>query len=210
MNNIIKPARHHIANNIKDMDTPCLIGELKRVLTFTVDNIAYLGEIWRELDYRGVDLSAHRQGMGRFLPLIASGQLAPEAMLKFIGNMTILRSIQNLPINEQKKLAAGKKIKIAELTMDGCVTKKEIEAEKLTPAQAKIVFDYGRIRPIDEQENMIAGAISSVERKKRKKEPAARKYSVNVDIKAKTIKIGKMSVPTEVVIDALRKSGLIN
>lgn len=209
MTDIIVPAKNHIANNIVEMDTPSLENELRRVLSVTIENIAYLGTIWRELDRRGVDLSAYRQGLGRFLPMIAGGHLAPEAMIKFIGNITILRSIQTLPIEDQKRLAKGDKIEIADIDRSGKIVRRKIFARELTSGQAKIVFDYGRIRSAKEQENMLLEAISPTKRRERKKEPTARKYTVNVDPKAKTIRIGRMSFPTEIVIDALRKAELI-
>jgi hypothetical protein len=84
-----------------------LRAELVRGLTMTAAGLARMGWVWQELERRGCDLSDLRQGIALYLPEIASGRLAPEAVVAFASRRSILRALTGVPLNEQRRLAAG-------------------------------------------------------------------------------------------------------
>lgn len=203
---IIKSPRLEIANRVGEMDTNTLIGELERALTVTAETIAYLGAIWRELDRRGVDLTAYRVGMGQYLPLIASGQLDPSAVVRFAGRLTLLRAVQTLPVDEQASLAAGRKVAVASMAPDGTITVSDVDPDMLTGEQLRLVFDTGRIRGAEEQANMLRSASTAARR--RQKEPTARRYKIKVSQDRKVVRIGRMTVPVDELLEALQAAGV--
>lgn len=206
MNNLIEDPRKHVATQISEMDNAALLSELERVLAVTAETIAYLGQIWRELDRRGIDLTPYRQGMGQYLPLVASGQLAPDAIVKFSGKMMLLRAVQSLPVPEQTRLAAGAKVDVVSLDPEGEIAIHQVEASSLTGDQIKILFDAGRIRSVEEQSNMLRSMMTI---RKRKKLPSARNYRISIDREKKSVRIGKMQIPASDLIAALKEAGLI-
>lgn len=206
---IIRSPRLEVATRVADMDTSVLLRELKRALVVTAETIAYLGAVWRELERRGQDLSNYRTGIGEYLPLVAAGQLAPEAMVQFIGRLQLLRAVRLLPIDEQRRLADGGTVTVLrEDRRTGALLPTEVPATTLTGEQIKQVFDGGRLRDVAEQANMIDS--TRVAARRRRSLPAARRYRVNVDIDAKTVKIGRMILPLQEVIDALEAAGAIH
>lgn len=204
---IIRSPRLDIANRVNEMDTAMLRDELKRALAVTAETIAYLGEIWRELERRGENLTEFRVGMGQYLPLVAAGQLDPAAMVRFTGRISLLRAIQTLPITDQRRLAAGEKVKVYKLDMEGKPSTQEVPATALTAEQIRMVFDAGRLRPVDEQANMIESARLAARRRGRM--PAARRYRVHIDQDKRTAKIGRMTLPVQEIVDALIDAGVI-
>jgi hypothetical protein len=189
------------------MDTNTLLGELERALTVTAETIAYLGAVWRELERRGIDLSRYRIGMGQYLPLIAAGQLDPQAIVRFSGRISLLRAVQTLPLPEQQRLARGEPIRVVSVAHDGSLATAEVDAANLTAEQIRTVFDYGRIRSEAEQANMLASARTAA--KRREKMPAARQYKIRVSQDRKVVRIGRMSIPADDLIAELRSAGLL-
>jgi hypothetical protein len=204
---IIKSPRLEIANQVHEMDTSTLLGELERALAVTAETIAYLGAVWRELERRGIDLSRYRIGMGQYLPLIAAGQLDPQAIVRFSGRISLLRAVQTLPLPEQQRLARGEPIRVVSVAHDGSLATADVDAANLTAEQIRTVFDYGRIRSEAEQENMLASARTAVRR--REKLPAARQYKIRVSQDRKVVRIGRMSIPADDLIEELRSAGLL-
>src|SRR5882724_9369466 len=76
-----------MAQTLRDMDNDTLRRELSRALTVSAEHLIYLAQVWRELERRGEDLSDLRSGLGAYLPLIASGRLAAEAVVRLPANI---------------------------------------------------------------------------------------------------------------------------
>lgn len=206
---VIRSPRLEIASRIIEMETPVLLRELRRALAVTAETIAYLGDVWRELERRGEDLSAYRVGLGEYLPLVAAGQLAPEAMVNFTGRLQLLRAVRLLPVDKQRQLAAGATVTvIREDRETGILTPNEVPAVNLTGEQIRLVFDSGRMRDVAEQVNMIESA--RVAARRRRSLPASRHYRIHVDKAAKTVKIGRMVLPLQAVIDALTEADVLH
>lgn len=202
---IIKSPRLEIANRVEEMDTPMLRQELARALTVTAETLAYLAAIWRELERRGEDLSDLRAGVGQYLPLIAAGQLDAEAVVRFAGRTGLLRAVQTLPVGDQRRLALGGKVPVVVASEDGRLTIAKVPAHALTGEQIRLAFDIGRLRPVDEQRNIIASARTAA----RRHAVEIRRYRVRVDREAGTVQVGKMAVSIEEVMEALRDAGVL-
>lgn len=67
------------------LTTEELRSELGRAIGLTVQSIVRVATIWAELERRGEDLSDIRFTLKAFLPLVARGQLAPEAVVEMAG-----------------------------------------------------------------------------------------------------------------------------
>jgi len=202
---VIRSPRLDIANRVSEMDTPMLRAELARALTVTAETLAYLGEVWRELERRGEDLSDIRAGLGQYLPRIAAGQLDAEVVVRFAGRQALLRAVGSLPINEQRRLALGGKVKVVSIGEAGKIEEAAVPVAMLTTQQVRIVFDEGRVRSVAEQQNIIDSA--RVAARRRQKEP--RRYRLHVDRAAGQLRVGNMTVPVEEVVSALRGAGML-
>lgn len=203
---IARSPRLHVATRVQDMDTASLHSELARVLTVTAETILYLAEIWKELQRRGEDLSELRTGVAQFLPLIASGQLRADVIVRFAGRQHLLRAVAALPVEEQKRLASGGKVETIHQFANGRVEPILVAASDMTVAQVKLAFDYGRIRSVGEQTNLATGRNRSV----RRQAALRRKYRVNVEMTTETVTVGRMTVPLSEVLDALRRAGALD
>jgi len=139
---------------IAALDTPRLRAELSRALTITAHGLAYLAAVWAELERRGEDLSDLRSGLAVYLPAIAAGRLAPEAVVQFAGQSTLLRRVMSLPVDEQRRLAAGEPLPVVVATPDGELVERRLPARALAARQIAQVFDdYGRVRtPIEQRQ----------------------------------------------------------
>lgn len=194
----IDAERHGLdTTRLQQLETPALRAELARALTVTAESVAYLAAVWRELEGRGEDLSDLRTGLGSYLPLIAAGQLDPEAVVRFAGQRTLLRSVATLPIAEQRRLARGGPIRILTIDPSGEFATRELPATQLTASMARLVFDEGRLRTADEQRAILDSAKIAT----RRREMAPRR--VGLDPRSGQLRIGRTRVPVGEVMAAL-------
>jgi hypothetical protein len=204
---IIRSPRLELAMRVSEMDTVTLRGELARALTVTAETLIYLAEVWRELERRGEDLRDLRAGMGRYIPLIAAGQLDATAVVQFAGRPALLRAMQTLPVDEQKKLATGDKLDVITIRPDGSTVETRVQAAHLTGEQVRLAFGEVGLRPIEEQRNLIESAQI---KRYRQRQPVHRNYRVRVDMERGTIQVGRMILTIKEVKDALRNAGAIS
>lgn len=137
-------------------DTPTLRAELARALTITAQSLAYLAAIWAELTRRGEDLSELRVGLAQYLPAIAAGTLAAEAVVAFAGNRSLIHRILALPVDEQRRIASGEPLPVV-VQRDNALVELQLPARTLTAGQARIVFDDdGRVRSPIEQRQILS------------------------------------------------------
>jgi hypothetical protein len=182
-------------NDIASMSTPQLKSELAKGLTLTAETLTRLGSIWLELERRGEDLSDLKVGIARTLPLIASGRLAAEAVVAFAGRPLILRSLEGVNLDIQRRLADGEPIPVY---LSGQDNPESLPLSRIPSASITRVIADGVIRTPSEQR------LAMKSRHKKTKEP--RKYSVTVDRHNQTITIGKMTIPLATIISAMAES----
>lgn len=175
------------------MPTAELKAELSRGLVLTAAVLARLGTVWAELVRRGEDLSDLRSGLARYLPRIASGQLAAEAVVEFANRPTVLQSIEGLPLPRQRELAAGGTVRV----LSAGTPPVEMPLAAMPAALVRAVFAAGEERTPAEQQ-----AAATKPRPGRDGGEAAYRYRVRVDRDTRTVRIGKMTVPVEDVLGA--------
>lgn len=184
-----------VVTDIKSLPTHQLKKELANGLTLTASTLTRLGQIWLELESRGEDLRELRVGIARTLPLIAKGILAAEAVVGFAGRPVILRYLEGVDINEQKRYADGQPIPVY---IPG---EQEVQALPLSriPAQSlQYLFDEGSVRTPSEQR------LAMRNKKKINKNTKPKKlYSVVVDPIERTVSIGKSSTTIATIVAAI-------
>lgn len=135
---------------LKALDAPALRAELTSALGLTSRHLLYLAAVWSELESRGEDLSDLRSGIGVYLPLIATGQVLPDIVVRFAGQSALLRAVAALPLPEQRRLADGNPVPLVVRQGDG-YTHRMLPAYALTAAQSRQVFGDRTIRTEAEQ-----------------------------------------------------------
>lgn len=183
-------------NEIKQASTATLRTELARGLTLTAQTLTTMGAIWQELETRGEDLSDLRTGLARTLPLIASGRLAAESVVAFAGRPLVLRCMEGLPIEEQRRLADGAPIPVY---LPGEDAPQSLPVSRIPSAAIGRVLCDGMIRTPAEQR-------MAIKTRKAKKEPAYRRYHVQVDRHHQLVTIGKITVPLSTIIAAMAEA----
>ncbi len=108
---IVRP-RISLPTPINRMSTDELRKELSRAITMTADALAYLAACWVELERRGEDLSGLRVTLAPYLRAVASGRMAPEAVIAFAGRRMVLKWVGRQPIEVQRRLAADPRVTI--------------------------------------------------------------------------------------------------
>lgn len=141
-------------SNLSDATTETLRAELARALEVTAENLMWMARLWRELDRRGEDLRELRTGLRTFLPLIADGRLDAGAAVQFAGNLTTLRALASLPIQEQRRIAAGGNVPVV-MMRDGSPVTRSMKVDDISSRIVKQVFATGRIRSEDEQRVIV-------------------------------------------------------
>ncbi|ECC3255689.1 hypothetical protein YD04_002146 [Salmonella enterica subsp. enterica] len=142
-----------LSRELSLVDTETLKRELTRGLEITARHLTYLAKIWRELERRGEDLSDIRRGLLAYLPQIAEERVAPEIVINYAGQKTLLTALSTLPIETQRTIAETGYVNTINDTGD------EIAAPLNTLRAAEIdrIFDIraGMIRSVDEQRDRV-------------------------------------------------------
>lgn len=181
------------------MSTEQLRSELARSLQLSADQLLHLAAVWRELERRGEDLSDLRSGMGGYLPMIASGRLSADAVVKFAGQTTLLRALADLPLEQQAAIVADQPLPVISLDASGNTRVSELPAYSLTAAQIRQVFAPGRLRDAREQEAVLVQTIT----RKRAARATAAPPRIRYDVESDTLIIGRQRVPVSSLYEAL-------
>lgn len=183
------------AAELQRMDTPTLRKELSSALTISAAHLVYLAAIWAELELRGEDLSDLRSGLAIYLPMIASGRVDAEAVVRFAGQTMLLRAIAQLPLDRQRALLAGEEVEVVEL-IDGEPATRKLQAAQLNAAAVRQVFDGERVRTTAEQALIIAAKGS--------RRPKQARLRINKQ--TRTIAVAGQHVELRAVIEALARA----
>lgn len=181
-------------NDLAAMPTDKLRSELAHGLTLTAVTLTKLGMVWAELERRGEDLSDLRIGIARTLPLIAAGRLAAEAVVAFAGRPMILRALEGVPLELQRRLADGEPIPIYLPGSDG---PQSLPLARIPSAAITRVIADGIVRTPSEQRMAM---------RTKKRIPEHRKYKIVVDREARTIRVGKMVLPIASILAAMAEA----
>lgn len=183
------------SSDLASAQTSELRSELARGLTLTAQVLTRLGAIWMELERRGEDLADLRTGLARTLPLIATGRLAAEAVVSFAGRPLVLRCLEGLPLDEQRRLADGAPIPVY---LPGEDAPQSLPIARIPSAAIGRVLCDGTIRTPAEQRIAM--------RRPKKKEKPLRRYNVTVDRESQMITVGHATVAVSAVLAALTEA----
>ena len=181
------------------MSTLQLREKLAQSLTMTAQHLQYLSVIWAELEKRGEDLSDLRTGLAVYMPQIAAGRLDAQAVIRFAGQPTVLKSVAMLPIEEQHEIANGKPVRVLTVNAQGEYEDAEMPAYTLTAAQARMVFGGDKLRNPAEQRAILESA--RVAKTARAKPGGVNK--VRYDAAADVVRIGRSSATVGEITAAL-------
>lgn len=176
--------------------------ELARALTMTAQHLVRLAAVWAELESRGEDLSDLRTGLSVYLPQIADGRLDAEAVIRFAGLPTVLRSVSALPLDRQRALSRGEPVPVLTVDERGKYTTVELPAYTLTAAQARMVFDGDKIRSKTEQR----ATLESMRVRKATRTRPGPQNRVRYDPKADLLRIGRSSATIGEVTAAMAEA----
>ena len=151
-----------------------LRAELAKQLSLTAESLLRAAAIWTEIQRRGIDMSALRSGLGSYLPLIARGQLAAEAVVTFAGQRLLLQSLAGMPIVEQRSYAAGEPIMVAERDGNGAIIEVSRRLNELSGREVALVISGGRVRSVTEQKSSLVQQVARPSRKRQASGSVAR------------------------------------
>src|SRR5437588_5715474 len=101
--------------------------------TLGVNDLLKIAHAVKELEYRGEDLTGLKIGyLLRDLRKVASDQLLPEAFVAFCGSLFLLQRIDDLPLPEQRRLAAGNPALLLGSAADGTTTHRQADPLGMT------------------------------------------------------------------------------
>jgi hypothetical protein len=165
------------------IETASLRAALEEGLSITARHLVYLGAIWRELESRGEDLSDLRAGIAAYLPLIASGAVAPETVVMIAGNTRLLNAVASLPADDQRKILTRKTLPLA-VFEGGEYTTRNIPLSAVTSSQMGVIFGKRCVRSLAEQVAVLQQPVLPFKPKRR-----VRRGNVIIDRDAGTIRI---------------------
>ena len=183
------------------MSTQHLREKLAQSLTMTAQHLHLLSLIWAELEKRGENLDDLRTGLAVYMPQIAAGRLDANAVIRFAGQPTVLKSLAMLPIDEQAQLASGKVIDVLTVNAEGQYDNTPMPAYALTAAQARMIFNGDKILSVQEQRAKLEAA--RVSKKMRVKAGTCR---VRYDAGADVVRVGNTSATVGEITAALSEA----
>lgn len=145
-----------LGERLARMETAALKEALAKSITITSQAVAFMAEVWNELERRGEDLSDLRSGIAAYLPMVASGHLDAEAVIAFAGQRTVLASVATLPLGEQRRLARGGTVRVLLESGEGEFSESDLPVNKIPPMVIRRVIADGRIANTDEQRARIS------------------------------------------------------
>ena len=184
---------------LNNLSTQMLREELARSVELTARHLMRLATIWAELERRGENLSDLRIGLAAFLPQIAAGQLSADAVIRFAGQKLLLNAVATLPLPEQERLARGGAVQLLSYDGHGEAVAIDVAAHTLSGQQIRQVFDFGKIRTIDEQRPRL---LRPAPPKNKAKSDAT---EVRYDRQTGLVQIGRRRVPIAEILAAVSR-----
>lgn len=192
----------HGANNVElaTVTTDVLKERLAKQMELSARHLVEMAAIWTELERRGEDLSALKGSLTDYLPLIASGQLDAEAVVRFAGNRQLLRCLAALDITQQRKMLEAGDVDLV-LPGSGETTKRKLA--HLSGREVTQVFGSEGVRTPSEQAKLLQD----------KQEIKRRTGSTRKPVEGARIRYGRLELdgqPVKVDDEALRADALLD
>ena len=159
--------------------------DLANCLSLTAATLTRAAAVFVELERRGEDLTELRKGWGWTFPMIADGRLAAEAVVRFCGMPTHLRALVGLPLDQQRKIAAGEPIEV--VMRDDPKTTVQIPLKQIRADILPVVFQNGEVMPPAAQRVNLRAQAKAI--RQQDKTPA-KTYRIQTGPVPGTIKVG--------------------
>ena len=178
--------------------------ELAAQLTLTARSLARAAEIWTELQRRGIDLRELRSGLAVYLPRIARGELAAEAVVAFAGQKMLLQHLTGMPLDEQRRYAGGDPITIAAQDDQGQIIGEQRRLVELSGREVLLAISNGSVRPLKAQSDTLRRQSAKPTRRRHATGSTAR---VRADTAAGTVVVGRVRLEPLDLSAALKALG---
>ncbi|WP_427047077.1 hypothetical protein [Halomonas casei] len=190
------------ANNVElaTITTDALKERLAKQMELSARHLVEMAAIWTELERRGEDLSALKGSLTDYLPLIASGHLDAQAVVRFAGNRQLLRYLAALDINQQREMLEVGDVDLV-LPDSGETTKRKLA--HLSGREVTQVFGSTGVRTPSEQAKLLQD----------KREIKRRTGSTRKPVEGVRIRYGRLELdgqPVKVDDEALRADALLD
>jgi len=150
------PAGSLVPEALRQMDTAALRAELARSLELTARHLMHLAAVWRELEYRGEDLSDLRGGLWTYMPLIAQGKLRPELAIRYAGHSMLLRRLATMTPEQQDTLLRDATVPLVEYDGDNFAVRRVPVTHLRAAEVAQVIGEHG-VRSPEEQRRAALG-----------------------------------------------------
>ena len=177
---------------------------LVKKVSLSAVSLMEAAEIWKELQRRGVEMSAFRSGLGMYFPRIARGELAAEAVVAFAGQRVLLQHMIGMPLDEQRRYAAGEPITVADRDDDGQIMGAQRRLSEMSAREVTLAIADGRVRPLKVQAESLARKVTRAAPRRAKSGSTAR---IRADVSAGTLAIGRTRLEPLDLASALRALG---
>ena len=138
--------------DLENMTESQLRGELLKCFGLTVYGLRTAATIVSIMEKRGIDLSDMKLALLPYLRKIASNQVMPEVIIRFVGVPSLLNVIGNLPMPDQEKLAAGEPVPLMVVGPEGRAIRM---ADPLLMSMTQRTQAFARDRIRDEAEQAL-------------------------------------------------------
>lgn len=192
-------------DDLSGLSSAELKAELAKALSVTAHGLARAATLWSELHRRGESLPELRSGLATWLPRIARGDLAPEAVVAFAGQRMLLQRMMGMPLDEQRKFAAGEEITVAAINDRGEIVGEDKPLARLNSREILLAIgDAGSIRPLHEQTKTLGRSITKTRRRTHSGNSTA---TIRADRQSGLLQIGRSRVEPTDLANALRALG---
>lgn len=161
----------------------------------TAVNLSELALDWAELERRGDDLSDLRRdlraGAGKWIDLIARRRLAAEAVVAFNGRDGILKHLEGMPLDLQRRLADGEEIPVY------------LPGEKAPTSLPLTRIDMRVLSSLIQDGRILTPKEQRVARASEKKPKKTLSHTVRINKETRQAKIGNTIVSTATIVAAM-------
>lgn len=193
-------------SEIKAMDTDDLKSRLARAVGVTARGLYEASLIYEELRLRGEPVEEMRIALAPYLPRIARGEVAAEAVLGLAGFRTALDRVALMPPDKQREVI-NQTIPVV-ISVDGdtptVITRR---IDEMTAREVRVLIsDYGRVLSVEEQADVLrTSKLRGV--KSHSTKPRGRQPRIAID--GHHVVVGKQAVTITHLLDELRKLGVL-
>jgi hypothetical protein len=190
-------------DDLSKLSNDDLLKRLAETFDLTIACLLNTAALYREAVRRKIDVPQFRAGLLAYIPLISVGTVAPEAVAAFAGYLSVLKKVTLLPVAEQKRLATGGTVEVAERKADGTFDTRALPFTAIlaTPDRVKLVLGDRCLRSIPEQVAVLTAPVRATH-------AASAMGDVRVDKRNKVVRIGKAVAPLADVVAALKAAGV--